>query len=46
MKTYTFKIGAKTLELISPSVESAYLNAESFKLSYGWKGRVILIEIQ
>jgi hypothetical protein len=45
MKNYKFKIGSKVLELIAPSVESAYHNAESYKIHFGWKGTVKLIEI-
>jgi len=45
MKKYKFKIGSKVLELIAPSVESAYHNVESYKTYFGWKGVVKLIEI-
>jgi len=45
MKNYKFRIGTKELELIAPSVESAYHNAESYKIHFGWKGTVKLIEI-
>ena len=43
MKNYIFKIGKKKLELLAPSVDSAYSAANSFALSFGWKGKVTLI---
>jgi hypothetical protein len=46
MKTYKFRIGSKTLELTAPSIDSAYLNAESYKVYFGWKGKVTLVEIK
>lgn len=43
MKNYKFAIGNKTLEFLSPSVESAYSYAESYALFYGWKGKIKLL---
>jgi hypothetical protein len=45
MKNYKFKIGTKELELFAPSIESAYYNAECYKIQFGWKGILKLIEI-
>lgn len=44
MKSYKFKIGKNELEMIAPSYEAAYFNAQEYANYYGWKGKIILLE--